>query len=88
MTTVLPAANSTGVIQQLEKRWGNIIELWEGYAADPEIRFKGSSGGLCAALSLFCIEKGQASGVLHIARPGQIREFVRGLEEEAKEVEE
>lgn len=64
--TALPAANSTGVIKQLEKRWGKIIELWEGYAADPEIRFKGSSGGLCTALSLFCIEKGHAGGALHI----------------------
>jgi coenzyme F420 hydrogenase subunit beta len=47
------------------KRWGNFIELWEGYASDSEIRFKGSSGGLCTALSVFCIEQGLAEGVLH-----------------------
>lgn len=53
-------------IEILEKRWGTVIELWEGYAADPEIRFKGSSGGLCTALSLFCLENGHAGGILHI----------------------
>jgi coenzyme F420 hydrogenase subunit beta len=77
--TALPAANSNGAIEPLEKRWGRIIELWEGYAADPEIRFKGSSGGLCSALSLFCIEKGKAGGVLHIGsdpeKPWQNRTF-------------
>jgi coenzyme F420 hydrogenase subunit beta len=42
------------------------MELWEGYASDPEIRLKGSSGGLCTALSLFCLDTGRAGGVLHI----------------------
>lgn len=50
----------------LNKGWGFMLELWEGYASDPEIRFKGSSGGLCTALSLFCIENGLAAGVMHI----------------------
>jgi coenzyme F420 hydrogenase subunit beta len=49
-----------------EKRWGSVVEIWEGYAADPQIRFQGSSGGLCTALSLFCLERGFAEGVLHI----------------------
>lgn len=49
-----------------EKRWGTVIEMWEGYASDPEIRFKGSSGGLCTALSVFCLEQGIAEGALHI----------------------
>ncbi len=55
LKTELPAANSTGVIQQLEKRWGNIIERTEGYAVDTENRFKVSSGGLFKAMSLLCI---------------------------------
>jgi coenzyme F420 hydrogenase subunit beta len=50
----------------VDKRWGPFIEIWEGYAADPEVRFQGSSGGLCTALSLFCIDRGIAGGVLHI----------------------
>jgi len=59
-------AEGNNPIQRLEKRWGAVLEVWEGYAADPEIRYKGSSGGLCTALSLFCLEKEHAGGVLHI----------------------
>jgi coenzyme F420 hydrogenase subunit beta len=51
---------------QEDKRWGRVLEVWEGFAGDPEIRFKGSSGGLCTALSLFCLDEGIAGGVLHI----------------------
>jgi coenzyme F420 hydrogenase subunit beta len=46
--------------------WGPVLEVWEGYAADPEIRFKGSSGGAATALALFCLERQGACGVLHI----------------------
>jgi coenzyme F420 hydrogenase subunit beta len=53
------------------ERWGSYIELWEGYASDPEIRLSGSSGGLCTALSLFCIEQGIAGGVLHIGHSSE-----------------
>jgi len=49
-----------------KKRWGQITEIWEGFATDPEIRSKGSSGGLCTALSLFFLEEGLAGGVLHV----------------------
>jgi coenzyme F420 hydrogenase subunit beta len=48
-----------------DKRWGGYIELWEGYASNSEIRFKGSSGGLCTAMSVFCLEQGLAAGVVH-----------------------
>jgi coenzyme F420 hydrogenase subunit beta len=53
-------------IAELRQAWGPVLELWEGYATDPEIRYKGSSGGVATALALFCLEKEQASGVLHI----------------------
>ena len=36
--------------------WGPVLEVWEGYATDSELRFNGSSGGVVSALSLFCIE--------------------------------
>ena len=49
----------------LSEGWGNGLEVWEGYAADPEVRFNGSSGGLASALARYCIEKGGMSGVLH-----------------------
>ena len=51
---------------EIVKKWGPFLELWEGYASNKEIRVKGSSGGLCTALSIFCLEEGFAGGVLHI----------------------
>jgi coenzyme F420 hydrogenase subunit beta len=57
-------------IPQLSQAWGPVIEVWEGYAADSEIRFEGSSGGAATALALYCLEKENFDGVLHIgAKP-------------------
>ena len=65
--TIRPETTSSADgIPDLKKRWGTVLEIWEGYAADPNIRFKGSSGGLCTALSLYSLEKGHAGGVLHV----------------------
>ncbi len=46
--------------------WGPVLGIWEGYAADPEIRFEGSSGGVATALSLFALERLRMHGVLHV----------------------
>jgi len=54
------------IIAELNQSWGPVLEVWEGYATDPEIRYKGSSGGVATALALYCLEKKEASGVLHI----------------------
>jgi coenzyme F420 hydrogenase subunit beta len=51
---------------ELRRGWGPVLQVWEGYTADPEIRYKGSSGGVATTLALFCLETKQASGVLHI----------------------
>jgi len=53
-------------IPGLRQAWGPVLEVWEGYATDSEIRYKGSSGGAATALALFCLEKENFSGVLHI----------------------
>jgi coenzyme F420 hydrogenase subunit beta len=53
-------------LSDLMQGWGPVLEVWEGYAADPEIRYNGSSGGLASALALYCIEKGGMHGILHI----------------------
>lgn len=53
-------------IPKLLESWGPVLEVWEGYAADPEMRFEASSGGAATALALFCLEKENFSGVLHI----------------------
>jgi len=64
-------------IPSLQGAWGNVLEIWEGYAADPEIRFLGSSGGIATALSLFCLEKGGLAGVLHVGSEAR-RPLVNG----------
>ncbi len=50
----------------LANGWGPILEVWQGYATDPRVRFEGSSGGVATALALHAIASGTHSGVLHI----------------------
>ncbi len=47
--------------------WGPVLAAWEGWAADPEIRHRGSSGGAVTALGLHALASGAANGVAHIA---------------------
>jgi coenzyme F420 hydrogenase subunit beta len=44
---------------------GPTLEIWEGYAEDPDIRYAASSGGMLSALSLYCLEKEDMKFVLH-----------------------
>ena len=53
------------------KDWGIITGIWEGYASDEEIRFKGSSGGVLTAIAAYCIEQGGMEGCLHIGQDEQ-----------------
>jgi coenzyme F420 hydrogenase subunit beta len=46
---------------------GPALEVWEGYAGDPEIRYQGSSGGVLSALALYCLEHENMDFVLHTA---------------------
>lgn len=46
--------------------WGPVLEVWEGYASDFDIRHRGSSGGAVTALALFAIEKMGFGGALHV----------------------
>ena len=55
-----------GLINPLIRDWGPVLKVWEGYASDPEIRFKGSSGGGISAISLYCLEQENMHGVLHV----------------------
>lgn len=51
-----------------KRDWGQVLEIWEGHATDPEIRFKGSSGGALTAISAYCLEIAGMHGVLQIAQ--------------------
>jgi coenzyme F420 hydrogenase subunit beta len=46
--------------------WGPVLEVWEGHATDPELRFNGSSGGVVSALGLFCIEQRSYAGAVQV----------------------
>lgn len=56
-----------GLNSALRHAWGPVLAVWEGCAADDEIRFGGSSGGAASALALHCIERAGFHGLLHIA---------------------
>jgi coenzyme F420 hydrogenase subunit beta len=62
------ARERPGVLPEALAAFGPVLEIWEGHAADPEIRFKGSSGGALTALSLHCLENEGMAGVLHIGQ--------------------
>lgn len=57
--------NQRSIMSELVKCWGSIQGVWEGFAATPNVRFQGSSGGLATALAAYCIEKERMAGVLH-----------------------
>jgi coenzyme F420 hydrogenase subunit beta len=51
----------------IEADWGPVLAAWEGWAADPDIRHRGSSGGAVTALGLYALDSGRAGGVAHVA---------------------
>ena len=48
-----------------EVGWGPILEVWEGYATNPDLHHSGSSGGAVNALALYCLEELEMSNVVH-----------------------
>lgn len=58
-------ASSKEFNKDLLDGWGPILEVWEGYASDEEIRFRGSSGGAATAIALYCIESGGMDKAVH-----------------------
>lgn len=48
-----------------DQEYGQALEIWEGYASDSEVRYRGSSGGALTALALWCLERGNMAFVLH-----------------------
>lgn len=47
--------------------WGPIRSCQTGHALDPDVRFKGSSGGVLSALAIAALEAGCVDGVVHVA---------------------
>ncbi|MBC8095429.1 MAG: Coenzyme F420 hydrogenase/dehydrogenase, beta subunit C-terminal domain [Akkermansiaceae bacterium] len=61
-----PLLQAQGLVREVADAFGPVLEIWEGHAADPEIRHTGSSGGALTALCLFCLEEEKMHGVLHV----------------------
>lgn len=61
----------TSVDKKTETNWGAITGIWEGYASDPDIRFKGSSGGALTAISHYCLDVLGHHGVLQTGENSQ-----------------
>lgn len=75
-----------GVIQSLLRDWGQVLEVWEGYAQEEAVRHFGSSGGAATALACFALESGEAKSVVQIGQdpdlPVRNRTFVSRSQEE------
>jgi coenzyme F420 hydrogenase subunit beta len=53
-------------LKKNERIWGKVIQLYEGYAADSEVRAKSSSGGVVSALAIYLLENKKVDAVLHV----------------------
>jgi len=62
-----PAAGRDRWIPELLDAFGPVLQVFEGHAADDELRHHASSGGASSALALHQIERSGSHGVLHIA---------------------
>jgi len=51
--------------EESDIEFGSVLEIWEGHAVDPEVRFNSSSGGILSALALYCLEMENMEFVLH-----------------------
>lgn len=51
--------------------WGPYVAVQSGYAIDPELRFKGSSGGVLSAVLCYLLDTETVDYVLQIAEDGQ-----------------
>jgi coenzyme F420 hydrogenase subunit beta len=61
----VPGAQSKGAATDLI--WGPAEHLAIGYASDPDVRYRGSTGGVLTALGRYLLESGRAKFILHVA---------------------
>ena len=66
-----PGSAQKNGFTEIRKYFGGVLEVWEGHAADEQIRHRGASGGILTALACHCIELEKMSGVLHIGQDDQ-----------------
>ena len=52
--------------RKLHNSWGPYLACLTGHASDPQVRFRGSSGGAVSALAIHAVEAGFAARVLQV----------------------
>tara|TARA_B100001057_G_scaffold186294_1_gene187088 strand:- start:9645 stop:10844 length:1200 start_codon:yes stop_codon:yes gene_type:complete len=62
---VCPSLNVSNIGGENEL-WGNIENIYSGYAIDKEVRHRGSSGGIGSGLAIYLLEKNIVDGILHV----------------------
>lgn len=46
--------------------WGPVLDAYVGYATEPDLRFRASSGGALSALATYMLESGEADYIVHV----------------------
>jgi coenzyme F420 hydrogenase subunit beta len=64
------AVDTTGSRATHDLVWGPAEHLAIGYAGDPDVRFRASTGGVLTALGQFLLASGRAKFILHVAASG------------------
>ncbi len=52
---------------ELDDVWGYTLRIARGYAAEPDVRFRGSTGGVLTALAIYLLESERVNFILHVA---------------------
>jgi coenzyme F420 hydrogenase subunit beta len=65
------AIEPAGSRATLDLVWGPAEHLAIGYAGDPDVRYRASTGGVLTALGQFLLASGRAKFVLHVAASGK-----------------
>ncbi|MBE1281691.1 MAG: coenzyme F420 hydrogenase [Rhodobacteraceae bacterium] len=67
--------------------WGAYQDMVLGHASDPEVRHRGSTGGVLSALGMFLVDSGEVDFVLHVKASGRVPSFgERAVSQTAAEV--
>jgi coenzyme F420 hydrogenase subunit beta len=74
INAVCPGTHVDGAVEGTQSKsaatdliWGPAEHLAIGYASDPDVRYRGSTGGLLTALGQFLLESGRVKFILHVA---------------------
>jgi coenzyme F420 hydrogenase subunit beta len=68
-----PPVKQGGYIESLRQSWGPVLQVWEGHAADTDLRYTGSSGGMASALALYAVERAGMKGAVHVGHDDVVR---------------